>query len=59
MIPEQYPSGQEGQIDAETEEWSRYRYFMHFAEGSVMPNLFVSILTRCEYLPLGSDQRNC
>jgi glutathione S-transferase len=51
MIPEQYPTGHEGEIGAETEEWSRYRYFMHFAEGSVMPYLLVATVMRRECLP--------
>jgi len=56
MIPKQYPIGQEGQIGAETEEWSRYRYFMHFAEGSVMPYLLISVVMRREPLPHAFDQ---
>lgn len=59
MIPEQYPTGQEGQIGAETEEWLRYRYFMHFAEGSVMPNLVVAIVMKRESLPIASEKSNC
>ena len=59
MLPEQYSTDQEGQIGAETEEWSRYRYFMHFAEGSVMPYLLVATVIRRESLPITSEQSNC
>lgn len=37
LIPTRYPAGKEGQIGAETESWVRYRTFMHYAEGSLMP----------------------
>lgn len=37
LIPARYPEGKEGQIGAETEAWLRYRTFMHYAEGSLMP----------------------
>ena len=33
--PKRYAEGKEGQIGGETEEWLRYRYFMHYAEGSL------------------------
>jgi glutathione S-transferase len=59
MIPQQFPAGLEGQIGAETEEWSRYRYFMHFSEGSVMPYLLISTLMTRERLPIISDEGNC
>lgn len=59
MIPDQFPIGDEGKVGAETEEWSRYRYFMHFAEGSVMPYLLVATVIRRESLPITSEQSNC
>jgi len=59
MVPEKYPTGQEGKIGAETEEWLRYRYFMHFAEGSVMPNLLVAAVMKRESLAITSDKGNC
>jgi glutathione S-transferase len=36
LIPKRYPEGKDGEIGAETEEWSRYRFFMHYAEGGIM-----------------------
>ncbi|KAF2816095.1 glutathione transferase [Mytilinidion resinicola] len=46
MIPKRYPEGKEGVIGAETEEWQRYRYYMHYAEGSFMTMLLMSLLTQ-------------
>lgn len=43
LAPERYQKGKEGQVGGETEEWMRYRYFMHYAEGSIMP-LLVMVL---------------
>ncbi|KAK4988045.1 bifunctional glutathione transferase/peroxidase [Elasticomyces elasticus] len=36
FVPKRYADGKEGQIGGEAEEWLRYRYFMHYAEGSLM-----------------------
>jgi glutathione S-transferase len=44
LIPERYAPGKEGQIGGESEEWMRYRYFMHYAEGSIMPLLLLSLV---------------
>ena len=44
LIPKQYQDGKEGQIGGETESWLRYRYYMHFAEGSHMPLLLIALL---------------
>lgn len=44
LVPRRYPDGQEGQIGAETEEWMRYRYFMHYAEGTLMPFLVMQLV---------------
>lgn len=44
MIPKRYESGKDGQVPAETEEWMRYRLFMHYAEGSLMPNLVIALI---------------
>ncbi|KAI9372613.1 glutathione S-transferase [Aspergillus egyptiacus] len=45
LIPARYVAGKEGQIGGETEEWLRYRYYMHFAEGSLMPFLVFKLVT--------------
>jgi glutathione S-transferase len=44
LIPERYPVGKEGQIGGETEEWMRYKYFMNFAEGSMMLYLVIGLV---------------
>ncbi|KAF2194495.1 glutathione transferase [Zopfia rhizophila CBS 207.26] len=45
LIPKRYPDGKEGVIGAETEEWLRYRYIMHYAEGSFMTILILALVT--------------
>ena len=36
LIPGKWADGKKGRIGGETEGWLRYRYFMHYAEGSMM-----------------------
>ncbi|OAX85546.1 hypothetical protein ACJ72_00084 [Emergomyces africanus] len=36
LIPKRYIDGKEGQAGGETESWRRDRYFMHYAEGTLM-----------------------
>ena len=49
LIPTRYPAGKEGQPGAETEEWMRYRYYMHYAEGSIMPFLVMTLVFGRKY----------
>lgn len=44
LAPERYQRGKEGQVGGETEEWTRYRYLMHYAEGSIMPLLVMALV---------------
>ncbi|KAF6230729.1 hypothetical protein HO173_011081 [Letharia columbiana] len=52
LAPERYAGGGGGkkegegvgEVGGETESWVRYRYFMHFAEGSLMPFLLIAML---------------
>jgi glutathione S-transferase len=44
LIPARYTSGKEGLVGGESEEWIRYRYFMHYAEGSLMPLLVIGLV---------------
>lgn len=44
LIPKRYVDGQEGQPGGETESWMRYRYYMHYTEGSLMPLVVTQIL---------------
>ncbi|KAF2715597.1 glutathione transferase [Pleomassaria siparia CBS 279.74] len=45
MVPQRYPEGKEGVVGAESEEWLRYRYMMHYAEGSLMTVLLIAMVT--------------
>ncbi|KAL2827601.1 glutathione S-transferase [Aspergillus cavernicola] len=44
LVPARYADGKEGLVGGETEEWLRYRYYMHFAEGSLMPFLVYKLV---------------
>lgn len=44
LVPERYQTGREGQVGGEREEWIRYRYFMHYVEGSLMPFLVMTLV---------------
>jgi len=45
LLPKRYKEGQEGKVGGETDEWLRFRYFMHYAEGSLMTFLLVALIT--------------
>ncbi len=58
-MPERYVGGGkmkngdgdgEGEVGGETESWVRYRYYMHYAEGSLMPYLVIALLLSSEFL---------
>lgn len=44
VIPKRWKEGKEGQIAGESDEWLRYRYFMHYAEGSLMSLLLLGLI---------------
>lgn len=44
LVPTKWEEGLEGQIGGETEAWMRYKYYLHYAEGSLMPNLVIGIV---------------
>lgn len=47
LVPRKYHDGKdvkEGEVGAESEEYMRYRYFMHYAEGSLMPFLVMQLV---------------
>ena len=48
LIPPRYQVGKDDQIGGETESWLRHRFFMHYAEGSLMPLVFVALVTLCQ-----------
>merc|ERR1711881_66263 len=43
LVPKRYKEGKEGQVGGETEEWLRYRFYMHYAEGSLMTLLLLTL----------------
>ncbi|CAG8907529.1 unnamed protein product [Penicillium egyptiacum] len=45
LIPKRWKDGQEGKVGGESEEWLRYRYYLHYTEGSLMPNLVMKVVT--------------
>lgn len=51
LKPNQWKEGNDGQLGGETEEWMRYRYYMHFAEGSLMSLLLTGLLMDRKSLP--------
>ncbi|EAW07145.1 glutathione S-transferase [Aspergillus clavatus NRRL 1] len=44
LVPQRYAVGKEGQTGGETEEWMRYRYYMHYTEGSFMQYLVLQLV---------------
>lgn len=68
LIPEKFSDGDhtpdaadaESEIGTESEEYMRYRYFMHYAEGSLMPFLVMQLVMDRSFpppvpCPLGVD----
>lgn len=43
LVPKRYQEGKEGQIGGETEQWLRYRFYMHYAEGSLMTLMILAL----------------
>lgn len=50
LEPTRYQAGKEKQPGGETEEWLRYRFYMHYAEGSLMSILLIGLFMDREYL---------
>ncbi|KIY49380.1 thioredoxin-like protein [Fistulina hepatica ATCC 64428] len=44
LLPKRWKEGQEGEIGGETEQYMRYKYFLHYAEGSLMSILLVALI---------------
>ncbi|KAL8931522.1 MAG: hypothetical protein Q9211_006900 [Gyalolechia sp. 1 TL-2023] len=44
LAPKRWQEGKENQVQGETEEWLRYRYFMHYTEGTIMPYMVFALL---------------
>ncbi|CEL10280.1 hypothetical protein ASPCAL13401 [Aspergillus calidoustus] len=46
LVPQRFAgANKDGQVGGETKEWLRYRYYMHYTEGSLMPNLVMKVVT--------------
>ena len=44
LLPKRYKDGHEGEVGGETEIWLRFRYFMHYAEGSLMMFMVLALI---------------
>jgi glutathione S-transferase len=49
LLPKRYKEGKEGQVGSETEQWMRFRYFLHYGEGSLMPIMTVALVALREF----------
>jgi glutathione S-transferase len=43
LVPTRWREGCEGKVGGETEQWLRYRFYMHYAEGSLMSLLMIAM----------------
>ena len=48
LVPQRYQDGKDGQLGGETPEWLRYAFFMHYAEGSLMTILLLTLVMESE-----------
>lgn len=48
-LPKRWKARQEDKICGETEEYMRYRYFLHYGEGSLMSLMIVSLVAGSRY----------
>lgn len=44
LVPKRFAEGKEGTVGGESEQWLRYRFYMHYAEGSLMTMLLIALL---------------
>lgn len=58
LIPTRYREGFEGKVGGETEQWLRYRFYMHYAEGSLMSLLTVAMIMDSKFLPCTVEPNN-
>lgn len=50
LAPKRYEDGKEGP-GLETEEWIRYHFFLHYAEGSLMALMVTNLIFSCAFPP--------
>jgi glutathione S-transferase len=55
LIPGRVAPGNEGIAGAESEEFRRYRYFMHYSEGSLMSLLAIAAVMSSKYPKIASQ----
>lgn len=48
LVPARYPPSLEDKVGLECESWMRYRFYLHYAEGSLMGNLTTSLIIQCK-----------
>jgi glutathione S-transferase len=44
LIPKRYANDEDKAKGIESEEWLRYRFYMHYIEGSLMPQLVTALI---------------
>lgn len=44
LVPQRWKEGMEAMVCGETEEWMRYKYFLYYAEGSLMGFMVLSLI---------------
>jgi len=44
LSPKHWKDGQDGKVCGETVEWMRYKYFLHYTEGSLMSLMVLSLI---------------
>lgn len=52
LVPKRYRDGLEGKVGGETEQWLRYRFYMHYAEGSLMSLLMIAMFMDSTFPPV-------
>lgn len=52
LIPSRFKDGRSAEIGQETEAWLRYKYYMNYAEGSLMPFLVMKLVIGSESLKI-------
>lgn len=44
LVPKKFASEEDAAKNLETEEWLRYRFYMHYVEGSLMPQMVMALV---------------
>jgi glutathione S-transferase len=55
LVPTRWREGCEGKVGGETEQWLRYRFYMHYAEGSLMSLLMIAMFMGSKFFPATSS----